>query len=35
MNDIIRNFLDSYIVDPDPQYGVLIDIVGRTESRIG
>lgn len=35
MNDNIRNFLDSYIVDPDPQYRVLIDIDGRTESRIG
>ena len=35
MNDNIQNFLDSYIVDPDPQYGVIIDIVGRTESRIG
>ena len=35
MNENIRNFLDRYIVDPDPQYGVIIDIVGRTESRIG
>ena len=25
MNENIRNFLDRYIVDPDPQYGVLID----------
>ena len=25
MNENIRNFLDYYIVDPDPQYGVLID----------
>lgn len=24
MNENIRNFLDFYIVDPDPQYGVLI-----------
>ena len=32
MNENNRNFLDRYIVDPDPQYGVLIDIVGRTES---
>ena len=35
MNDIIRDFLGSYIVDPDPQYGVIIDIDGRTERRIG
>lgn len=32
MNENIQNFLDSYIVVPEPQYGVLIDIVGRTES---
>ena len=25
MNENIRNFLDCYIEDPDPQYGVLID----------
>lgn len=25
MNENIRNFLNYYIVDPDPQYGVLID----------
>ena len=25
MNENIRNFLDCYIKDPDPQYGVLID----------
>lgn len=35
MNDIIRNFLGCYIVDPAPQYRVLIDIDGRTERRIG